>query len=146
MGVSTDAILVYGIQLGSPEEGDELPWGEDTDIDAYVLERYGAPKEIEFDEDEESEQYKRWRRRLDERREFEKTIPVEIDTHCSDDYTMYTLIIKESRKRASRGSPEAIDPDDMRRNHEWILDLKEACRKLEIEYEEPRWWLQSYWG
>ncbi len=75
MGVSTDAILFFGVNLGGGED-DELPEG--------VYEKLAEDYE--------------WVEKLEE------DFNVEVIHHCSDQYTMYALAAKGSAQRAYRGS------------------------------------------
>jgi len=146
MGVSTDAILCWGIDLG-----EETPWadkaeelGFDTDdledFFAFVFCGVEKPKEA-WVADGENESYSAyWKAK----REALKAYGVELVTHCSYDYPMHILAISASETRANRGDPQTITSLDV--NPEWSPKLKEACEKLGIDPEDGQWVLCSLWG
>lgn len=130
MGVSTDGILVFGIELG-----EELPefledfydiWWDFTDSISGVAE--DDPK------------------RCEKRRDFRDNFPVELVSHCSYEYPMYILAVKGTKITASRGSPKVIDPTSLVVSPEKIEKLRKFCEEYRIEWEEPEWYLCSMWG
>lgn len=154
MGVSTDAILCWGIKL-TEDEG-PLPWadkaeelGYDVDEDsdgflAYALCGIEKPKEEWVDGGENQNYRDYW----DAKREALKNYGVEVVTHCSYDYPMYLLAISPSKVRANRGYPQTILRSDMDRPEadNWQEKLRDACEKLGIEPAAGEWILCSLWG
>lgn len=125
MGVSTDGILVYGIDL---EEEFPLAWGEyDPDDDDY-----------EFDIDEF----------IDER--TGEVPAVEVVWHCSYHYPMYILAIPGTRIRALRGYPESIDSSSLEIDPQKIQAFNAWIEKYIPEDQRPdaapSWLLCSMWG
>ena len=125
MTVSTDAYLVFGIQLGDAE-----------DITSDVIQK-------RYDEEDPGDYLPYLPEVVDEI--LGKQHAVMMKLHCSCDYMMYTLVVKDSVKYASRGSPVEVSPADLAPRPEWEETLKDACEKLGLEFEPPKWWLQSLW-
>jgi hypothetical protein len=133
MSVSTDANLYYGIQL---EEGINLPWAdidywEDFYIKKMGYEHSGPSKEF----------IKFWNIKnclLNEQ-------PCAISSHCSCEYPMYYIYIKESELYASRGYPCEIPEGHLYTKAVWNRQLEEFCKIMELPYSKPSWWLSSMW-
>lgn len=161
MGVSTDAIIVYGIAF---EEGFEFPWSSDEfegDFESWWrhVSGYKPPFEIwgkhdrlpGITESQVSEYY-------DHQIAWEKANrpPVEPVSHCSGEYPMPILAVGGTENRAWRGSPIDISspssPLDIDINRFSVTKeqhnaLLAFCNQHSIEATEPpRWWLCSYWG
>lgn len=129
MGVSTDALLVYGF----PVDEDDVPGGEDPweQMEDTLLEKL-----VGFTE--------KWvaggSGYFARRGEAEELMGVEIVGHCSNEETMY--FIATSKIRAWRGSPEKIEElvpgDDVK--------LRAAAEVLGIKNPEIGFWLASWWG
>lgn len=126
MGTSTDAILVFGIELEEEHE----PWGEEQDEDDW-LEKDG--RDILGLQGEK--QY-----------EIVNLHPVEIVQHCSYEYPMYVLAIRGTEKRAWRGEPLHITLEELKIPTGNVALLKAFCERHNIEWEEPKWLLCSMWG
>ncbi|MFA5025081.1 MAG: hypothetical protein WC503_01040 [Candidatus Shapirobacteria bacterium] len=141
MGQSTDAYLYYGIQL---EEGYELPWQKEIDEELYWEDFYANEMGVfhpieEYDENTKSIYKEYW----DKKRVLIKECKCEVDSHCSCDYPIYYVCIKESVKHASRGCPTIVESLDVGEN--WNSLLEDFCKIMELPYEEPKWWLSSMW-
>lgn len=152
MGTTTDAYLMYGYDLGSDDEWKlhgvdedeawEPEWLEDDDlIESAAVRLREAAGFTETD----------WRAEgyFDRRKEADARVGVEIETHCSAEYSMYVLAARTIR--ASRGDVVTVDVDGLQ---EAVtadgLDekLARACEVLGIrpKQEKPAWLLCSYWG
>lgn len=145
MGISSDAMLCYGVQIPEGED----PWGEnsDGDWDEWLRDQCGAPPSLPWaKEEDDPETHRKWVGRLNERRAFDDSILVDISSHCSDGYGMYTLIVRGTERRASRGYPERIDAASLAIKEDWDSILRSACKQLGIKWSEPAWWLQSWMG
>ena len=115
MGVSTDAIIAYGV---------ELPEDQMDNIDNIV----GGEEEEKLNEQ-----------------------GLAIVYHCSDEYPMAILAVKDTVIRAWRGSPVEIRREDLHRplGVNWDQRLDDALVDLDIEMDpdyEPMWLLFSWWG
>lgn len=162
MGVSTDAILAYGYDLGSEgdglnladppawlgydDDGDREP-DENTDLNDLIVRRlYDAldgvpaanPEYITHD--------------------MEQTVTqrygVKLVSHCSGDYRMW--ILAAWHVEASRGYPQRLDLDELRvmqTRDDFDEKLRKACEVLGFTPTaegggpvEPGWLLASDWG
>jgi len=162
MGTSTNAMLIYGYDLGSEEkwllEG-AGEWGEFPKVDWYDSESEDGEDEGFYEAvedrllrviggftetDWQAEGY------FDRKREARKKLGgVEIETHCSGDYPMYVLSAK--RITAYRGDVETIDFIAL----EAEVQESDADAKLQAALDalgvrplqaQPKWLLCSYWG
>lgn len=141
MGQSTDAYLVYGIDLDEPDA-----YNEDGEF-------YEFWKLFEEAEDDPWEvisnlsgiEYVSGTDSYDRRSEFRQNFGVEIETHCYHEYPMYLAIIPNAGFSAARGDVTEIDPADMVITQGQLDDFKAGLEKLKIPYSEPKWMLVSYW-
>jgi hypothetical protein len=132
MGVSTNAILAFGFDLGELNEHD---WQEalavklddyDDDIEAFLLDQYG----VELQRGEKLCRNK---------------VPVDIIQHCSYECPMYFLSIRGTQQTARRGYPTDIGlckpmaPDR-------VQALRDFCAKHSIPWQEPSWYIFSMWA
>jgi len=126
MGMSTDGILFWGITF---EEG-ECPWDNETfDYDRDEWERYACQR-LGFKD--KSELY-----------DVEDEVGVTLGIHCSYDYPMYYLAVKDSEQTANRGYP--VDAK-FEVGADWQEKMKEFCEALDIPVTNPRWILASRMG
>ncbi len=139
MGVSTDAILAFGIDIGEeiPEAIEALDL-DDFDLDCLADHEGGLVWRADFTPEEENAYGKK-------ARELHDAYPVELIIHCSYDYPMYIVAAKDSRYYASRGYSKTINPSDLKVKQEDIDALKAWCKKYNVE-GEPEWLLFSMWG
>lgn len=133
MGVSTDGILVFGIQLPE-EETPEFLEGFENDFDDFIDSLNGLPQWGEEGHD--------WNKT----HAFRDNFPVDLVQHCSYDYPMYILAVRGTEIMASRGYPKEIDPLTLKVDPEKIEFLRKFCEEYGIEWEEPKWYLCSMWG
>jgi hypothetical protein len=142
MGVSTDALMAFGFDLGEelPESftaylGDDEN-GEGFEADEFLLRDYdaGIP---EWTPDGPPDY---WHKRS----EALGKLPVEIIAHCSGEYPMYFLAVRGTECQARRGYPsEAVQRDIALRE---IGAMRAFCEKHGIEWQEPRWHIFSMWN
>lgn len=118
MGVSTDAILVYGIPL---EEGAIRRHHEGEDPET-------GPAWMAYSGDVED--------------------GVQIVTHCSGDYPMHIVALEGSEIHAHRGYPKRVDRMlAVSTNDDVKLRAFVAKHGLTTEKgAEPGWWLASWWA
>jgi len=155
MGVSTDAIICFGIPV---EEDAELPWDDncDGDIEAWWREKvlgYKSPFEI-FDEDGNwmngveapQEKIDAW---YAHRKEFDASspkLPIRLVMHCSGEYPMWIIADEKAGMSARRGYVERIDVNQFHITPGRI----EAIKKFVADYDIPTigdadWYLVSLW-
>lgn len=156
MGQSTNAMLVYGYDLGSDEEwhvqeaageyGElRLDWfnedGEDDFITAAEKHLLQAAGFTETD----------WRADgyFDREREAKEGLGVEFESYCSGDYPIYTLAAHVIT--VHRGDCELLNLDELARmpgENGWDGKLAAALRTLGLTPKQPSpaWLLVSYWG
>lgn len=132
MGVSSDGLLVFGIDLG--EELPEFLEDFDGEFDSFVDSLNGLPQYGELDHD--------WNKTW----EFRQKFPVDLVLYCSYDYPMYILAIRNYEYHVSRGYTEEILCEDLKVPQELINEFKAFCQSWNIEYKEPKWLLASMYG
>lgn len=138
MSTSTDAILFYGIHADEGEwDGFESARWEDA-----LASKRGVPDPCTSYETEEEQriQSEYW----EKRRAICKAEPCALDIHCSYECQMPFAYIKASRITASRGYPEQVASLEV--NPEWDANLKVFCDLMGIPWQQPKWWLVSFWG
>ena len=154
MSTSTDAILFFGVLL---DEDQELPWEDsDDEFGGWFIRNETAWKPAKecYDEngehlpgvtEEDVTQY--WA----EFRDYEPK-HFEIVYHCSYEYPMFGLALKDCTLRAYRGYPKVVNfgeiisaekalalPDDRQ-----VLD--DFIKKHGLKVSEYGWYLVSMWG
>lgn len=153
MGVSTNAILLYGYNLGGCEG--EWKVRETDEYGALVLDWYDWDHEDGFIGQAENRLLAAsgftetdWRADgyFDRRREAENALGVEFGFYCSDNCPMYALATHMTT--VSRGNIEQIDPDAMIRGpveHGWDAKLRNALTVLGLTptQEQAAWLLCS---
>ncbi len=166
MGVSTNATIFYGILLDSEEGKDyfgsegycDCPMHDIDDVEEEYAKKKGWVENNgglfneagEYALDKESPEgkkaekicHKNWRAKS----KITDDCPVELGYHCSGDYPMHYVGIKESLIMARRGYPVEIDATDLSIEADWVDKLKDYCKTMGIKYEKPGWHLVSYWG
>lgn len=149
VGVSTNAILAFGFDLGveGAEELAELFMpGVDTEedesfeFDEWIATQAGVvyPEEHSGIDSPEFEDYST------KREAAIAACPVEVITHCSYDYPMYFLALRGTKISASRGYPVAITTPTP--TAEQIAAMRAFCEQHGIEWQEPSWHIFSLWG
>ena len=158
MGVSNNAYLAFGVDLGEDAFQDE-----DFDLEDFLLKRAevndpytGYPPEIDQapypDRDRLYNEWKATQPNWDERVKtyFEqrdaliKACPVEIIIHCSYDYPMYILALRDTDVSAARGYPKVIDPAALKVDPARIEEAKEFCKDADLPaFDDPQWLIFS---
>jgi hypothetical protein len=164
MGQSTNAMLVYGYNLGGEEDWEleglgeygelpDLPWYDADDEGGDfqgAAERHLLAALAGFTEEYPHGQPQETRRAyFDRKTEAEARLGVKFDTHCSGDYPMFLLATKVIT--VYRGSVKDIDMAALAVEPEmngWDEKLRAAVQALGItpKQERPQWLLCSYWG
>ncbi|WP_406321774.1 hypothetical protein [Streptomyces sp. NBC_00519] len=155
MGLATDAILVYGYDLGSPDSGwkvhgvgeyGELPpldWYDEVDDDFVTSVQTRLMAEVgRFTEERAPDA--RENGYFDRKRAAEKQVGVKVETYCSHSAPMYVT----HTTTVHRGEVEYLDPDDLLTRpstEDWDSRLTVALDALGLVpvEERPRWFLVS---
>ncbi len=150
MGQSTDAYLFYGFEFHDAESGDDGMWYDDADTvlggendweHEYAI-RKGAPKPaVPYEQDKEAHQ-----NFGTASRKATEASGCTIDSHCSGDYPVYFVCIRESYLSAWRGNPTEVPEGHTIPPVEWADLLHDFCVTMGIEWRDPKWLLASYWG
>ncbi|GGZ23733.1 hypothetical protein GCM10010387_16190 [Streptomyces inusitatus] len=162
MGRSTNALLVYGYDLGGDGDGDgwkvqetdeygglaELDWFDEEHpeadfcdaVERRLLAVLGGFTE-EWTEDARNTGY------YDREKAAKARVHVKVETHCSDGAPSYLLAVNVTTAR--RGDPVVIDVDDLTRSRlaaDWDDLLAEALQALGLTplQAAPAWILASY--
>jgi len=126
MGVSTDAILVFGMQI------------EDESEDSGKIDEI-----LEEDDDEGGTSG------YDRLSKAEKKTGAEIVLHCSAEHTMYIIGVRAMQ--ANRGYPVAVDPKKLVLSENQIKSdlaaIEALCEFVGIPFKAKKckWWLCSNW-
>lgn len=161
MGVSTDGILCYGIDLGAEEEI-ELPWSKDSrfegdemewwrHVTGFVPSFYPFTEKGDYHPEITDSKDPRIARYFEEVRAWDEThpLPVQVVRHCSDDYVMYILAVPGTECKAWRGYPVVVDFAALSAlaTPEADANLLSFCNTYGIPHDGgPRWLLASWWG
>jgi hypothetical protein len=131
MGFSTNAYLFWGFTFDSPDReirlrplwAEDGPWAEEGGERVWGYWPYWSDVEKVA--------------RL-------KEIRVVLDAYCSKINPSWFVSLQDACHRAWRGHslelPGLALPMDARER------LHEACNLMVIPWQDPKWWLVSYWG
>ncbi len=144
MGVSTDGILCYGVNLGGECSGesvvDEFPWDK-HDGDEEEWWRYINGFTEEWTRATSDAYFKRCKA-FDAKHPF----PVEIVRHGSGDYTDIIIAVKGTVTTAKRGYPEEIDRGAVASASAILAHSKFLAEHLGVTTADgPEWILCSMW-
>lgn len=155
MGVNTSAILFYGYTWNEEIKLFEGEWEEIICRKRGIVnpdDFYKEPENSTFKEKQEyadkwaekhGKEIDNWHQAIENVRE---EFPCEIGHHCSSDYSMPYICIKESEIIARRGYPKKIT--DLATNPNWKEKLEKFVKEIGIDVtdKEAAWWMVSYWG
>lgn len=140
MGISSDGILFFGIDLGVDEDM-ESPWNDGDWEDIYyekMREKFpGKYPEKNYIDKDKSKAF------FVAKKELEDNGCI-IGIHCSFEYSMLYVAVTESVVNAHRGYPEEVKSFEVK--PDWIQKIKDFCELMDIKYEEPKWILTSLYG
>lgn len=145
MGVTTNGLLFFGIDLG--EDWEPL-WGEDfgfedlEEFDDFLVKEtpYANGSYPETASEEERDRWWKARKGIIE------ATPVDHVIHCSFDYPMHAFVVRGFSFSASRGFPDEISPDSLVVPEAKIAEFKRWLEEHDFPVEEPKWFLASLWG
>lgn len=155
MTVSTDAMLIYGFDLGDPEDWEESKWRVHTPEELDQLSDHWD--EVDDDQDIHYDFAYNWisiyRLRTgtltSENAWSEEDLPVVLVSHCSGSHPMYAVAAKASVLTAGRGNPQEVDVlehFDSDKEMSYRERIWEFCEVMGIEFEHPKWLLMSDWS
>ena len=150
MGVSTDAMLVYGYVWD--DECELYPGADEDEWEEVVLRKRGVPNPWDSHESTPG-----WvqdhRAELDAWSAAKKFVAaefgVDIDQHGSDQWAVPIVKISGAGRRAARGYPEEMTSGDLAVGEDWDEKLTAFCDEVGIDVSEakgPGWFLLSWWG
>jgi len=152
MGTSTNAYLFFGILIDEYDESfEELKndWEEKYAAKVGLVDdsglwnddgEYAIPEGIERKNAEEN-----WKVFLKRKQDLIEELGITIDSHCHREYPEYFVCISDSFISATRGNPEVIKFDELKKTED-INKLKDFCELMGLKYKEPKWYLASFWG
>lgn len=146
MGVSTNAILAFGINLGGPEGGFDPNWKSDYNSGRDWEDEYASRVGISEPTHEYVKGDPAYEAYWGAKRAAVKVCPVEIDTHCSYNYPEYAVVIRAASVTAYRGTPKTLTPDQLAIKPEWRDQIRDFCTLMGLKFQEPTWLLYSLWG
>lgn len=152
MGISTDAILCYGVAF---EEGHEFPWGNRDAEDWFMSDINGFKHSFEIYSEKDPSGYVGGKRPdqnvideyYKEYAEFKAIHPMPflVVEHCSNEYVMYILAVPSTYSKASRGHPKEIESFTvLGQDYEKFISFLQMHEIAHDVY--PKWLLASYWG
>lgn len=119
MGVSTDALLLYGVPL-------EEEAFEHFDEDDASAEQSGPAYMACMGNEEDG---------------------VALERHCSGECPMYFVAIPKQTTTAWRGHPQNVTGKELIQRPEWDDTLRSFVTKHKLKTAgEPGWWIASDWG
>jgi hypothetical protein len=144
MGTSTDALIYWGFDFHDKDGGE--PWHDDREMledweDIYAIRKGIARPAMSFEDDKDA-----YRAFWKARKVVVERSGCSIDMHQHIDVSVYFVCIKASHLRAWRGHPIQLRPDFFTVDPLWEDRLRTFCELMNIEWQEPKWWLASYWG
>lgn len=134
MSISTDAILVFGFEIGVENDGDPPDFLNGNSFEEFVVGLSG----VTLSED--------YAVACEQTKELMSECPAELVRHCSDEYSMYILAVRGTVSLANRGYPAEIDLEKLDIHPDQIYDLENWCEANNIPYEKPKWLLCSFCG
>jgi hypothetical protein len=156
MGQSTNAVLFYGFTYEDEVSLNEMTGNEDSgdDWEGYYCRKLGIPESVwpldsngnqRRREQLTEEEYNTWSAARDVESKATKDCLVEISNHCSGDYGIPYVHVKEAEITVYRGSNKEITLDMLKINPEWDQQIKKFCEIMGIEFKPCGWRLVSYW-
>ena len=139
MGVSTDAILAFGFDLG-----EELPESLMGDNEHFDFDEWFESQVFDVSPPDHEDYQRDWPEYWQAKRSAIAALPYEVITHCSYDYPMYFLAARGSDTRAKRGYPAGVSTPDVA--PATIEAMRKFCDDYGIQWERPRWMIFSLWG
>lgn len=138
MGISTNAILAFGFDLG-----EELPESLLGDSEYFDFEEWFASNKFSEAEPPHGDYDRDWPDYWRRKREAIAALPYDVISHCSGDYPMYFLAARGTDLTASRGYPAKVVMPEI--SSDAIEAMRQFCTEAGIEWKEPDWHIFSMW-
>jgi hypothetical protein len=165
MGNYATGKIFFGIPL---DEENAQPWDEDDTgrepEEVYVEKIFGhKPHDLDFTYDygkhtnweyvevwAEPDKAKENKAKLnawyEKNQALSKQCPIEIGRSGCDSYSVPYIYIKGSEFSADYSEFRELDPSKLFIQPEWYDILKKACEALNIEWQEPKFYITAYYG
>jgi len=125
MGISSTGLFFYGLLW----KDEEKPWKQPTPSELEKA-KYGEPD---------------WEELFEMRSGTSaKDSPVISHIHCSFDFSMHLVAIRETFVKAYRGDPQQATILSVK--PEWEPQLRRFCEIMGIQWRDPAWWVTSLYG
>lgn len=150
MGVSTNAILAFGFDLGEdlPEAlvlaGSEDPDEGDDERGSFDFETWVKRNRCDAKEPDHGDYSRDWPEYWEACRQAVRAVPFDLIAHCSYDFPMRFLAARGTQATAHRGSPEPVTFAEA--TPEQVAAMRAFCGEYGIEWQEPRWHIFSMRG
>lgn len=145
MGLSSDGILFFGINLGDDEDREEpLPWeGKDGEgeWEDFVAKKAGIEKPTVEYTDETEALYDEY---FEKRNKLVAATGCDVLQHGADSCLAHAIVLKHTS--ASRGYPVKLEREYFEVSTTDVLKIIEFCQILDVKWEEPSWILTSWLG
>jgi hypothetical protein len=79
-------------------------------------------------------------------RDAKKNAGCDILSHCSGDYPMYYVTVERLHYTCYRGDEKEVTADMLNVTPEDKEKLQAFCKLMDLPWQEPKWYLVSYWG
>lgn len=156
MGVSNDALLVYGVDLKEQNPGITLREFHGLDIEDYYEESYDFEDvliEKAARKDGVSDlvisidmPYEVIRRVLENRKRVIETCPIEVIMYCTDEHPMYFLAVRGAKITAGCGYAQEVKPEFLSVPQEKIDAATKWCQENGLSFDNPKWLLNTMNG
>jgi hypothetical protein len=142
MGTSTDAILSYGFEIHTPDDGWLTHEPEDhIEAQPWHKAKCYCDDNADYECDCEPEISEILSEAL-------KDTPLSVEYHCHHDHPVHMIVAYTTT--AWRGDPKHLNLtalEQARTEGQWDKHLAAACQRLGITPKQtPHWILSSYWG
>ena len=152
MGTTCDAMLIYGVDLGSKSDpaewlGDEWPpalaklfdsdWGDDPEM--VLADEFGLPSYRDnMTNDEAAEHFERLR-------VWGSNLPVEFFAYCGDEEnSMWIVAVRGYSEQAAWGEAEPVAPEGLVVPPEPVAAFNDWLSTRAPGHPQPAWLLASY--
>jgi len=149
MSVSTDGILFFGFTFHEEDADSEnlstKPAWFEIDWEEFYVTKKGLTKPSEkYPPNRDPELEAAWDKYYTAKRDMLKAEPCTVAFHGGEGCWALFVTVKGGYLRASRGYPKKVTM--FTGSPSWFEQIKTFCQIMEIDFQEPAWYLASYWG